>query len=52
MTTTLTSNGQEIGHVTNLQYTDGHRYMREIETPKIGSHIMNSHINRPRITMN
>jgi hypothetical protein len=26
--------------------------MREIGTPKIGSHIMNSHIQRPRITIN
>ncbi len=26
--------------------------MREIGTPKIGSHIMNSHIKRPRITVN
>jgi len=26
--------------------------MREIGTPKIGSHIMNLHIKRPRITVN
>jgi len=26
--------------------------MREIGTPKIGSHITNSHIKRPRITVN
>ena len=26
--------------------------MREIGTPKIGSHIMNSHIKRPRNTIN
>jgi len=26
--------------------------MREIGTPKIGSHISNSHIKRPRITVN
>jgi len=26
--------------------------MREIGTPKIGSHIMNSHIKRPRMTVN
>jgi hypothetical protein len=28
------------------------RYMREIGTPKICSHIMNSNIKRPRITVN
>ncbi len=28
------------------------RNIREIGTPKIGSHIMNSHIKRPRITIN
>ncbi len=27
-----------------MVYTGGPRYMREIGTPKIGSHIMNSHI--------
>jgi len=32
--------------------TGGPRYMREIRTPKIGSHIMNSHIKRPIITVN
>ncbi len=32
--------------------TGGPRYMREIGTPKIGSHITNSHIKRPRITLN
>ena len=32
--------------------TGGLRYMREIGTPKIGSHIMNLHIKRPRITIN
>jgi hypothetical protein len=32
--------------------TGGPRYMREIRTPKIGSHITNSHIKRPRITVN
>jgi len=26
--------------------------MREIGTPKIGSHITNSHLKRPRITVN
>jgi len=26
--------------------------MREIGTPKIGSHITNSHIKRPRVTVN
>jgi hypothetical protein len=26
--------------------------MREIGTPKIGSHIMNLHIKRPRMTVN
>jgi len=32
--------------------TGGSRYIREIKTPKIDSHIMNSHIKRPRITVN
>ncbi len=32
--------------------TGGPRYMREIGTPKIGSHIMNLHIKRPRMTVN
>ncbi len=32
--------------------TGGPRYIREIGTPKIGSHIMNSNIKRPRITVN
>ncbi len=32
--------------------TGGPRYIQEIGTPKIGSHIMNSHIKRPRITVN
>jgi len=35
-----------------MSSTVGPRYMWEIETPKIGSHIMNSHIKRPRITVN
>jgi len=30
--------------------TVGPRYMREIGTPKLDSHIMNSHIKRPHIT--
>jgi hypothetical protein len=34
------------------QYTGGPRYMREIGTQKIGSHITNSHIKRPRVTVN
>jgi len=39
--------------VASLQViTGGPRYMREIGTPKIGSHISNSHIKRPRITVN
>ncbi len=33
-------------------HTGGPCYMREIGTQKIGSHIMNSHIKRPRITVN
>jgi len=33
-------------------YTGGPRYMREIGTPKIDSHIMNLHIKRPRNTIN
>ncbi len=32
--------------------TGGPRYMREIGTPKIGSHIMNSHIKIPRNATN
>jgi hypothetical protein len=32
--------------------TGGPHYMREIGTPKIGSHIMNSNIKRPRMTVN
>ena len=32
--------------------TVGPRYIREIGTSKIGSHITNSHIKRPRITVN
>ncbi len=32
--------------------TGGPRYMQEIGAPKIGSNIMNSHIKRPRITIN
>ncbi len=35
-----------------LYNTGGPRNMREIGTPKIGSHIMNLHIKRPRITVN
>jgi len=34
------------------QGTGGPRYMREIGTQKIGSHITNSHIKRPRVTVN
>jgi hypothetical protein len=33
-------------------YTGGLRYMQEIGTPKIGSHITNSHLKRPRINVN
>jgi len=33
-------------------YTGGPRYLREIGTPKIGMHITNLHIKRPRITIN
>jgi len=32
--------------------TVGPRYMREIGTPKIDSHIKNSHLKRPRMTDN
>jgi hypothetical protein len=32
--------------------TGGPRYMREIGTQKIGSHITNSHIKRPKVTVN
>jgi hypothetical protein len=35
-----------------VQNTGGPRYIREIGTPKIGWHIMNSHIKRPTITVN
>jgi len=34
---------------TIFDYTGGPPYMRKIGTPKIGSHIMNLHIKRPRI---
>jgi hypothetical protein len=33
-------------------YTGGPRYMREIGTPKIGSHIMNLNIKRPKMIVN
>jgi len=36
----------------NLHITGLPRYMQEIGTPKIGSHIMNLHIKRPRLTVN
>ncbi len=32
--------------------TGGPHYMREIGAPKIGSHITNSHIKRPIVTVN
>ncbi len=32
--------------------TGGHRYMQEIGTKKLGAHIMNLHIKRPRIPIN
>jgi len=35
-----------------ISNTDGPRYMREIGTPKIRSNLMNSHIKRPRMTVN
>jgi len=35
-----------------LNCTGGPRYIREIGTTKIGSHITNSHIKRPRTTVN
>jgi hypothetical protein len=37
---------------TVYRITGGPRYMREIGTPKIGLHITNLHIKRPRITVN
>jgi len=40
-----------INNVTDRN-TGGPRYVREIGTPKIGSHIMNLNIKRPRITIN
>jgi len=36
----------------NKNCTGGPRCIREKGTPKIGSHITNSHIKRPRITVN
>jgi hypothetical protein len=33
-------------------FTGGPRYIREIRNPKIGSNITNSHIKRPRMTVN
>ncbi len=38
--------------ICTIYYTGGPRYMREIGTQKIGSHIMNSRIKRTRITVN
>jgi len=35
-----------------FESTGGPRYMREIGTPKIGLHVINLHIKRPRITVN
>ncbi len=42
---------QKKGHF-SIAYTVGPRYMRVMGTPKIDSHIMNSHIKRPRMTDN
>jgi len=36
----------------SIENTGGPCYMREIGTPKIGSHIMNLYIKRPRMTVN
>jgi len=36
----------------NESNTVGPRYMREIGTPKIDSHMMNSNVKRPRMTDN
>ncbi len=38
--------------VSKFEYTGGPRHIREIGTQKVGSQIMNSHIKRPRITLN
>jgi len=42
-----------MGHIKKKYiYTGGPRYMREIGTQKIGSHITNSQIKRPSVTVN
>jgi len=38
--------------IEEIAHTGGPCYMRDLGTPKIGSHIINSHIKRPRITIN
>ncbi len=38
--------------ISGFDCTSGLRYKREIGTPKIGSHITNSNIKRPRNTVN
>ncbi len=38
--------------VSKFHITGGPRYMQEKGTNKLGSHIMNSHIKRPRIPKN
>jgi len=39
-------------HTDTLTHTGGPRYIREIGTQKIGLHITNLHIKRPRVTVN
>jgi len=36
----------------SIEYARGPRYMQEIGSPKIGSHITNLHLKRPKITVN
>jgi len=46
--------GMDLTNAKDLQKninTGGPRYMLEIGTPKIESHITNSHIKRPRMTV-
>jgi hypothetical protein len=51
-TRTEMHNPKIVDRLRDFRSTGGPRYMREIGTQKIGSHIINSHIKRPRITVN
>ncbi len=57
-TNTGTARGESPSTVSGSIYeefspgTGGPRYMRDIGTKKLGSHILNSHIKRPRMPIN